>query len=114
MNKHFHRYISQNQKLDLDSDLKIAHSLYHSYRKFNDTSFTDSPLASTLSNWKAEIVNSFCIHKEEHSSNGPIEGRNSLIKKVLRLANGYRNFPRFRNRIICSLYKYSSHSFKPE
>lgn len=141
MNKHFHRYISQNQMLDmmlaLDPDLKKAHQLYHTYKYFNDSSYTDLPaaynrlseiineflisgihefesLASTLSNWKAEIVNSFCVHNGKRISNGPIEGRNSLIKKILRLANGYSNFHRFRNRIMYSLNKLSRHSFRPE
>ena len=71
-------------------------------------------LASTLFNWKTEIVNSFSIYKDRRVSNGPIEGRNSLIKKILRLANGYSNFERFRNRVIYCLNRYSTHSFKRE
>ncbi|HAE16046.1 MAG TPA: hypothetical protein DCG51_05790 [Erysipelotrichaceae bacterium] len=47
-----------------------------------------------------EIVASFSLVKGVRVLNGPIEGRNSLIKKVLKLANGYSNFNRFRNRII--------------
>ncbi len=141
MNKHFHRYISQNQMLEmmlnLDDDLHKAHSLYHSYKKFNDSSYSDlkeaenmlneiindfrvsginsfEELAGTLINWKQEIVNSFCIYNGVRVSNGPIEGRNSLIKKILKLANGYSNFYRFRNRIIYSLNRYSDNSFHQE
>ena len=71
-------------------------------------------LAGTLNNWKQEIVNSFCIYNGVRVSNGPIEGRNSLIKKFLKLANGYSNFYRFRNRIIYSLNRYSDNSFHQE
>lgn len=137
-NKHFKRYISEDQMLGmmttLDMELYKAHQLYHLYREFNNSSFTDlddaenrlneiinnfrisgikefEGLVSTLSNWKNEIINSFSSYKEIRVSNGPMEGRNSLIKKLLRLANGYSNFDRFRNRIIYSLNKYSSHSF---
>lgn len=138
MNRHFRRYISQNEMLammtTLDLDLYEAHRLYHLYKRFNDSSFSDLQeaenklteiineftvsgiaefvsLASTLSNWKKEISNSFSVFKDRRVSNGPIEGRNSMIKKILRLANGYSNFDRFRNRIIYSLNKLSSHSF---
>ena len=39
-------------------------------------------------------------------SNGPIEGRNKYVKDILSLANGYRNFKRFRNRV---LYVFNKH-----
>lgn len=139
MNKHFKRYISQNQMVDmmisLDTDLYTAYNLYHKYQRFNGSSFTDlkkaenelleiinsfkvsgvaefEGLASTLSNWSTEIVNSFSVYKDKRISNGPMEGRNSLIKKVLRLANGFSDFDRFRNKIIYSINKFSTHSFK--
>ena len=138
MNKHFRRYISQSQMLDmmisLDMDLHKAYELYHLYKRFNDSSFSDlkdaenklneiinhfrisgvkefEDLAGTLNNWKQEIVNSFCTYNGVRVSNGPIEGRNSLIRKILKLANGYSNFDRFRNRIIYSLNRYSDHRF---
>ena len=141
MNKHFRRYLSQDQllsmMLSLDKELHDAYILYHMYHRFNQTEFLDlkeaenqlleiinrftisgisefQALASTLFNWKTEIVNSFSIYKDRRVSNGPIEGRNSLIKKILRLANGYSNFERFRNRVIYCLNRYSTHSFKRE
>ncbi|MBR2067481.1 MAG: transposase [Solobacterium sp.] len=58
------------------------------------------------------MIASFSLVKGKRVSNGPIEGRNSLIKKILRLANGYTNFQRFRNRIMYSLNKLATHSFK--
>lgn len=141
MNKHFQRYISQDQMVSMmtsiDLDLYKAHQLYHAYKTFNDSSFSDlkdaeahlleiindfrvsgvrefEELASTLINWKQEIVNSFCFYNGQRVSNGPAEGRNSYIKKILKLANGYSNFYRFRNRIIYSLNRYSTHCFPHE
>lgn len=141
MNKHFKRFVSQNQMLEMmttiDLDLYKAHQLYHSYRRFNSSSFSDlkeaenrlseiindfrvsgirefEELAATLNNWKQEIVNSFCTYNGVRVSNGPAEGRNSMIKKILKLANGYSNFERFRNRIMYSLNRYSKHSFPHE
>lgn len=62
-------------------------------------------VANTLNNRKEEIANSFIAYtnrKEEviRLSNGKIEGKNSYIKKMIRLANGYSNFERFRNRAM--------------
>ena len=38
-------------------------------------------------------------------SNGPMEGCNSRIKCLIKNANGYRNFERFRKRVFFSLNK---------
>ena len=67
-------------------------------------------IGSTLDNWKEEIANSFVPYKRHNGktvrlSNGKIEGKNSYIKKMLKLANGYSNFERFRNRAMyCENY----------
>ncbi len=46
-------------------------------------------------------------------SNERIEGKNSYIKKMIRLANGYTNFKRFRNRsMYCENY-YEAYSREP-
>ena len=63
-----------------------------------------------MNNWKIEIANSFIPYTKHNGevvrlSNGKIEGKNSYIKKMLNLANGYSNFDRFRNRVIyCENY----------
>ena len=67
----------------------------------------------TLSNWKEEILNSFYtitktvtdkkgkkIKKTVRVTSGPVEGRNKYLKIILKLANGYKNFGRFRNRAM--------------
>ncbi len=52
--------------------------------------------ANTIRNWYKGILNSFDITY----TNGFIEGCNNKIKVLKRNAYGYRNFRRFRNRIL--------------
>ncbi|WP_243120233.1 ISL3 family transposase [Caloramator sp. E03] len=52
--------------------------------------------AETLSRWFKEIVNSFDVPY----TNGCVEGFNNKIKVIKRNAFGFRNFNRFRNRIL--------------
>lgn len=52
--------------------------------------------ADTLINWRIGILNSFDVPY----SNGFTEGCNNKIKVLKRNAYGYRNFERFRNRIL--------------
>jgi transposase len=52
--------------------------------------------AKTMVNWSDGILNSF----ECHYTNGFTEGCNNKIKVLKRNAYGYRNFHRFRNRIL--------------
>lgn len=138
-NHHFHYDLSEYQLLEMmlkiDDELKNAYELYHQYMRFNSTDYDDTiktlddlneiineykisgikefeDLSSTLENWKGEIVNSFIKCDGVRVSNGPIEGRNSLLKKILKIANGYSNFTRFRNRAIYCLNRYAAHSFK--
>lgn len=52
--------------------------------------------AATLRNWLSGILNSF----DTAITNGFTEGCNNKIKVLKRNAYGYRNFKRFRNRIL--------------
>jgi len=52
--------------------------------------------AKTMINWSKAILNSF----DCHYTNGFTEGCNNKIKVLKRNAYGYRNFNRFRNRIL--------------
>ena len=137
-NHHFHYDLSESRLLEMmlgiDEELSKAYQLYHQYIRFNNTDYTDTyktlndlneiiteyklsgikefeKVADTLNNWKAEIANSFIKFKGQRISNGPIEGRNSLIKKLLKIANGYTNFRRFRNRVMYCLNRYATHLF---
>lgn len=77
-----------------------------------------------LDHWKEEILNSFYTYEKYIIKNnrkkwvnarvtsGLIEGRNKIIKIILKLANGYQNFQRFRNRsmfVLNRLEEYSDH-----
>jgi transposase len=53
-------------------------------------------LAKTMSRWRAEIL----AHHRSGASNGPTEAVNLLIKKVLRVAHGFRNFDNYRLRLL--------------
>ena len=65
-------------------------------------------IARTLRHWKKEIVNSFDRVNGQRISNGPIESVNSRIKVVKQNGNGYRNFERFKLRVLYSLNDNSS------
>lgn len=135
-NRHFKMRYTEGQILDLilqiDTKLKAAYEpkeLYYIFcesnvdmafrRELLDTVITEFRLsevtemvniAYTLDNWKQEIINSFNTYDKRRISNGPIEGRNKSVKIILRLANGYTNFNRFRNRIMYVLNKYETYS----
>ncbi|WP_181647324.1 transposase [Dellaglioa algida] len=53
----------------------------------------------TLRLHHSEIKSTFA----HHYSNGPLEGTNNKIKVVKRVSFGFRNFHRFRTRLIYTL-----------
>ena len=59
-------------------------------------------ISKTLKSWKREYLNSFTWVNGRRISNGPLEGKNNYIKKILSNANGYRNFNKARNKIMFS------------
>ena len=63
--------------------------------------------AKTLLNWQRGILNSF----EVSYTNGFTEGCNNKIKVLKRNAYGYRNFERFRKRIL-HMFRYKSKEAK--
>ena len=59
-----------------------------------------STAVKTLRQWHEYISNSFKFKL----SNGPVEGKNNLIKTLKRISFGFKNLRNFRNRIlICEL-----------
>lgn len=59
-----------------------------------------SSAVKTLRQWHEYISNSFKLN----ISNGPVEGKNNLIKTLKRISFGFRNLNNFRNRILmCEL-----------
>lgn len=137
-NRYFRMRYTEGQLLDMilkiDDELKKAYDLKELYcifcetdadmdfrKELLETVITEYKLsniksviniASTLENWKEEIINSFHTYDERKISNGPIERRNKIIKIILRLANGYTNFKRFRNRVLYVLNKYETYNEK--
>ena len=112
--------------LSIDSNLKIAYYLKCKYQEFNYTmnyyncdDELDSLIDEFLNNkysqfqefgrlllhWKEEIKNSFTVIDNRRLSNGPMEGVNSKLKCLIKSANGYKNFSRFRNRCIYTINK---------
>lgn len=58
-------------------------------------------IRQTFIHWKTEIINAFdIIYKEQRLTNGFIEGTNNFIKVVKRIAYGFRDFDRFRNKVL--------------
>lgn len=112
--------------LSIDEDLSYAYYLKEEYREFSLTAryddcddeldeiinkFLNSHLeefrkfGKLISHWREQIKNSFIRVYGIRLSNGPIEGINSEIKTIMKGANGFRNFERFRNRTMYSINK---------
>lgn len=80
-------------------------------KRFKYTQVEESiSVAETLDNWKEEILNSFIWINGRRISNGPCEGKNNYVKKILSNANGMANFQRTRNRVLYSQNKYETYT----
>lgn len=120
------KYEIRKYLLSIHPDLYYAYWLKEEYREFNRTAdyqtcdeelnefidkFSNSHLKEyrdigrTLRNWKSEIKNSFIRVNNKRLSNGTIEGINSKLKCIIKNANGYCNWERFRNRCMFCINK---------
>lgn len=118
-----------NKMLSWSYDLNAAYSMKEEYAYINSSSTPENAerridnfigelllyeireltnVARTLRHWKKEIVNSFDRVEGQRISNGPIESVNSRIKIIKQNGNGYRNFDRFRLRVLYSLNENSA------
>lgn len=139
-NHHFKYKMSQysllEKMLNIDKELKFAYELKEMYVIFNNLAYDMDKISieldaiinaykiseispfvdigHTLSNWKQEIINSFHTYEGRRINNGPIEGRNKYVKIILELANGYKNFKRFRNRLLYIFNKHEKPFDKPK
>ena len=139
-NYHFKYHLSQSQILKkilaIDPELKYAYQLKERYMMFNESQGDMDQIAhdldalisayklsgihlyekigNTLANWREEIINSFYTYQGRRINNGPIEIRNKYVHILLELANGYRNFKRFRNRVLYVLNKYEMPLTEPK
>ena len=125
-----------DEVLKIHPDLKAAYNIKEEYIAFNDEEPRTFPgrqekekqleslirkmmlsnieemkdCAKTLKNWKEEILNSFEWIDDRRLSNGPIEGKNNYIKKIISNANGLSNFQRARNKFMYSQNLYDSYT----
>lgn len=122
--------------LDIDPQLRTAYYIKEKYISFNSSDITlfrereekekeldliiksmlDTNIREliecvrTLNSWRTEILNSFTWIEDKRLSNGPIEGKNTYIKKIISNANGYNNFERARNKFMYSQNQYDTYS----
>jgi len=127
--------------LSINTDLKIAYVLkcqFHDFinltreeydaqtpeywgKRFDDiiSAMKDSNVkemidcAKSFRGWRNYILSSFVWINDRRLSNGPIEGKNNYVKKILSNANGFSNFPRARNKIMYSQNQYEMFSLSP-
>ena len=118
-----------DKMLSWDFDLNAAYSMKEEYAYINRTSDSENAgsrienyigelliydvkelkrIARMLRHWKQEIVNSFDRVNGQRISNGPIESVNARIDVIKLNGNGYRNFERFKLRVLYSLNENSS------
>lgn len=118
-----------DKMLSWDFDLNAAYSMKEEYSYINRTSTSENAekrienfigelliydvrelrkIARMLRHWKTEIVNSFDRVNGLRISNGPIESVNARIDVIKLNGNGYRNFERFKLRVLYSLNEISS------
>lgn len=138
-NKKLKQYINYpsllEKTLEIDPLLKEAYNLKEEYLLFNQTATIDTAaedlahiialyqssdidafrkMSNTLIDWFQEIVNSFTIINTKRVSNGLIESTNSRIKTILKVANGFSNPSRLRNKIMYVINKESTITIREE
>lgn len=109
-------YQEFNYTATFDTCDKELNKLINDFRSSHLKEFQE--FGKLLNHWRNEIKNSFIrvnvrikdkkgnfIIVKKRLSNGPMEGCNSRIKCLIKNANGYRNFERFRKRVFFSLNK---------
>lgn len=109
-------YQEFNYTSNYDTCDKELNKLINDFRSSHLKEFQE--FGKLLNHWRTEIKNSFIrvnvrikdkkgnfIIVKKRLSNGPMEGCNSRIKCIIKNANGYRNFERFRKRVFFSLNK---------
>ena len=129
-NKRLNRYINYRQLLDLilsiDPQLDTAWHLKERYTNFNSSASLENAqshledlikdfinanipefekFTTAISNWRAEIVNSFSQYKGRRVNNGVAESLNAQISTLLFNTRGIRNVERRRKRIMYAINK---------
>ena len=98
----FNNGLPQAKENGPEKILQTKETLYAFYERVKQVEIQEFNKAiKTLQNWQVEILNSFVYNY----SNGFLEGINNLTKVIKRNAFGYRNFLRFRAKILLT-HKY--------
>jgi transposase len=93
----FHEWFTKAKMIGQEQIVKVKQELEHFYQKVEESGIPEMIQAiKTFQNWQTEILNSFVY---DHS-NGFLEGINNTTKVLKRNGYGYRNFKRFRARIL--------------
>lgn len=91
-------------KSDIDNAKDNLNDLIREFKSSQISVMND--FGNTMVRWKNEIINSFIkvgAEKKRRVTNGIIENRNKIIKNIKHTSNGYRNWERFRNRVLYCL-----------
>lgn len=129
-NRRLKRYINYPQLLDLvlsiSEELRDAYNLKSDYlylnryctqeniretldnhlEKMKNSGISEIiKFRKTLNHWYEEIIVSFTYINGRRLSNGIMESRNGIAKKIKNNANGYYNFARYRNRCLYVMNK---------
>ena len=102
-----HIYNENQKTFDIDKKTKEFDSLIKRMKLLDIQEMIEC--AKTLTNWKQEILNPFHWYDGRRLSNGPIEGKNNYIKKIISKANELSNFKRARNKFIYSQNQYEKY-----
>ena len=88
-----------------DQAIKHIEKVVNQLKKTGDEEL--GRVANTYHKWRNEIANAITVRNEngKRYSNGPAEGLNNAIKTLIKDANGYKNFERFRKRALLILGK---------
>ena len=98
----FQQWFTQAKEKGPEKILQTKETLYAFYERVKLVDIPEFNKAiKTLQNWQVEILNSFVYNY----SNGFLEGINNLTKVIKRNAFGFRNFLRFRAKILLT-HKY--------
>jgi transposase len=93
----FHEWFTKAKMIGQEQIVKVKQELEHFYQEVEESGIPEMIQAiKTFQNWQTEILNSFVY---DHS-NGFLEGINNTTKVLKRNGYGYRNFKRFRARIL--------------
>lgn len=99
LKEEYNKWFSQAKRNGAESIRQTKEGLYRFYKLVEKSGIPEFLTnIQTLKNWQVEILNSFVYGY----SNGFLEGINNHTKVIKRNAFGFKNFKRFRARILLS------------